>query len=418
LKYRKNHRKTQKQSEIGRGIEIALVMIWSPIDRILWGIALILSFICALKYLNLARIKENQYEKLISFGYSGIFFGLTLCIVFGVVSESLIPGKFINGTFYGNYDAAFKNLYYIIIWKSTVVVFFAGFTFFFYAFEIIIKRTKFLITIFHCLFLTLILLLPLEFAYYIVFSIYIIFLSISFFGIMLYYTRSSRSEIKAISSFILLGEMLIMVGSFLISDYIKRLNFIPLVIGPLLWSIGTLFCIAPTMIKSESIVKYLKITGTSTIGVNGVFTSFLLFYNYSLESVIGLIIANVLTLLILISIIKSHEVKGENGELKDFIEAWTKPKKVTEEEVSISKERKICLVCKNELSRENYICPDCKTFYCAKCSKTLSDLENACWVCNTPFDVSKTSKPFKKEGQAIDLEISEKPQKKPQTPKN
>jgi len=90
-----------------------------------------------------------------------------------------------------------------------------------------------------------------------------------------------------------------------------------------------------------------------------------------------------------------------------------RPDQITEEEVSISKEKKICLVCKNELLREIYICPDCKTFYCKKCSKTLSDLENACWVCETPFDVSKPSKPFKKEEQVIDLELLEKSQKKP-----
>ncbi|MFX1279359.1 MAG: hypothetical protein ACFFA3_08070 [Promethearchaeota archaeon] len=65
---------------------------------------------------------------------------------------------------------------------------------------------------------------------------------------------------------------------------------------------------------------------------------------------------------------------------------------ITEEEVSISKEKKICLVCKGKLARELYMCPECSTFYCLKCISKLTDLENACWVCETPFDETKPIK--------------------------
>ncbi|MFX1338925.1 MAG: hypothetical protein ACFFDK_09975 [Promethearchaeota archaeon] len=75
----------------------------------------------------------------------------------------------------------------------------------------------------------------------------------------------------------------------------------------------------------------------------------------------------------------------------------TRPEKITEEEVSISKEKKICLVCKGKVSRAVYICPKCDALYCNNCSQALSNLENACWVCNTPFDESKPVKPYKKE---------------------
>ena len=78
---------------------------------------------------------------------------------------------------------------------------------------------------------------------------------------------------------------------------------------------------------------------------------------------------------------------------------FAKPQKVTEEEVSISKEKKICLVCKGKLARYNiFLCPECNTFYCSKCAHALSDLENACWVCEVPFDESKPVRlPEKKE---------------------
>jgi hypothetical protein len=85
-----------------------------------------------------------------------------------------------------------------------------------------------------------------------------------------------------------------------------------------------------------------------------------------------------------------------------------RPDLLTEEEVTISKEKKICLVCKGKLSgfKLAYICSDCGTLYCESCARILSDLENACWVCNNPFDESKPSKPFQKEEQE-GLEIKE-----------
>lgn len=81
-----------------------------------------------------------------------------------------------------------------------------------------------------------------------------------------------------------------------------------------------------------------------------------------------------------------------------------RPAHITEEEVSISKERKVCLVCKGKLAKLLYMCPDCNSFYCVNCSEALSNAENACWVCDAPFDDYRLSKPFKKE-EKLDIEI-------------
>lgn len=74
-----------------------------------------------------------------------------------------------------------------------------------------------------------------------------------------------------------------------------------------------------------------------------------------------------------------------------------KKEDITEEEVSISKEKKICLVCKGKVFGFNSFICKCDTIYCQKCARTLSDLENMCWVCGTPFDESKPVKPYKEE---------------------
>jgi len=82
-----------------------------------------------------------------------------------------------------------------------------------------------------------------------------------------------------------------------------------------------------------------------------------------------------------------------------------KPKEITEEEVSISKEKKICLVCKGKVGGFNFVCNECGAFYCDNCVKSLIELENMCWVCNTPFDESKPSKPYEKEDKELELKI-------------
>jgi len=80
------------------------------------------------------------------------------------------------------------------------------------------------------------------------------------------------------------------------------------------------------------------------------------------------------------------------------------PQKITEEEITYFKEKKICLVCKGNIEGfNNYICPKCEVLYCENCARTLIDLENTCWVCESPLDKSKPSKPFKRKEDEIPI---------------
>jgi hypothetical protein len=93
--------------------------------------------------------------------------------------------------------------------------------------------------------------------------------------------------------------------------------------------------------------------------------------------------------------------------LPNFLGALTRRQSLTEEEVSISKEKKICLVCKSKLAKHIFLCSECGALYCFNCSETLSNSENACWACETPFNELKPSKPFKLEQQEIIAESSD-----------
>ncbi|MHA2130686.1 MAG: hypothetical protein ACW99L_11990 [Promethearchaeota archaeon] len=64
---------------------------------------------------------------------------------------------------------------------------------------------------------------------------------------------------------------------------------------------------------------------------------------------------------------------------------------IKEEKVTIHKEKKICLVCRGEVLKHSYIC-ECGSLYCESCADAISNIENVCWACNSPIDLSKTIK--------------------------
>ncbi len=112
---------------------------------------------------------------------------------------------------------------------------------------------------------------------------------------------------------------------------------------------------------------------------------------------------------IAINVIKAYRtpkslLEDEKNELRDFIRVFSKPQQITEEQVQFYKQKKICLVCKSHISRINYMCPECDALYCIKCSNALGNLENACWVWNTPFDESRPIQPHEVVEKALGLE--------------
>ncbi|MBY8987588.1 MAG: tetratricopeptide repeat protein, partial [Candidatus Lokiarchaeota archaeon] len=76
------------------------------------------------------------------------------------------------------------------------------------------------------------------------------------------------------------------------------------------------------------------------------------------------------------------------------------PAFITEDQVTIHKERKICLICRGEVLRFSYIC-ECGVIYCDNCARAVTDLENVCWVCDVPIDYSKPVKIIKEETESI-----------------
>lgn len=183
------------------------------------------------------------------------------------------------------------------------------------------------------------------------------------------------------------------------------------------WALFLGFGLVYQSIKSKGIVRkklllvslgiltmalFSAVDGLTTLGVVLVFIRILIIIGY---------------LLIYLGL-KEESVEPKEKKKKEVLieksifRLSKRPDQITEEEVSISKERKICLVCKGKVGGFSFICNECGTFYCEKCAKAMMNLENVCWVCNTPFDQSKPSEPYLKEEEGPELKLSEDIQKK------
>ena len=64
---------------------------------------------------------------------------------------------------------------------------------------------------------------------------------------------------------------------------------------------------------------------------------------------------------------------------------------ITEEDVQVFKEQRICLVHKGTIEGYIFSCPGCGAFYCVKCVEALVDIENMCWSCQEVLDPNKPS---------------------------
>lgn len=375
-------------------------MVWNPVFLYLSGMLNLLIVICGIQHLVKGKKNDNKDEKLILFGFSAMFFCFALGAILLLLSLSFLPGTYTNDTFYVDYDN--RNFQYEILIRIGMCSIFSGFIFSFFTIEKALKNTKYVLSILSCSGVVIIAFLP--------FNLFLIFIGIvymtnlsSFLILLLLYTKWSRLEFKAVTAFILLGIILITFsGSLRVAIPSGRGNNIFLIIEPIAGICAFLSILTPTIIdpkKYSNALKYWKNLGALIIGLQISFVFIHIIFEFPViltsSAIFFLILVSFFVLYTIYSIkTQMRSERNPNAKEIDLIKIITKPQKVTEEEVSISKERKVCLVCKNKISRVNYICPGCDTHYCVNCSDALSDTENACWVCGTPFDESK---PVKKD---------------------
>jgi tetratricopeptide (TPR) repeat protein len=96
-----------------------------------------------------------------------------------------------------------------------------------------------------------------------------------------------------------------------------------------------------------------------------------------------------------------------------------KAEEVEEEEMTVYKEKRICLVHKGPIEGYMFMCPDCGAFYCVKCVDALIEIENFCWSCERPLDPTKPTQKedMMKEEEEIKIDEGAKRKSPKKAPK-
>jgi len=113
--------------------------------------------------------------------------------------------------------------------------------------------------------------------------------------------------------------------------------------------------------------------------------------------IIAMVIAVSLMLYLRSSKLKARALREKESELLVL------KNDITEDDIKIAKERRICLVHKGPITGFSFICPECGAIYCQKCVEAIQEIENTCWSCNTSLDPTKPSKAIKKKEVTEDI---------------
>jgi len=403
------------------------IIILDPVNRYLWAMATFILILCGIHYIYRGRKKEEMNDKRIMYGFGGFWLGLGITRILFYFSDFFIQGNYTGHIYTGVYSDKISPYYEIAV-QGGYICWIIGMLLFFYEFERVISKTKYIFTLFNLCSVFLAFILPFDlsraFIYLLaVMNIFIILL------ILIWFSKRSSREFQAVSSLMLVGLFLFFIGWAADASVIKESNIIHPNIPPILIIVGALVAISPTIINPEAFSKSITnwtiflvfnfilivFVLMAAVGLNLLATYKLPFGFTILGWVIcGLFIISIVYLIFrIIKLIKPPKVLGQytidEKEKLEFLKGFTKRKKITEEEVALYKEKKICLVCKGKIGGFNvFLCPKCDVLYCGKCAQVLSTLENICWICNTPLDETKPVRKIEKEEE---LKIETLPKK-------
>jgi hypothetical protein len=382
-------------------------MLWGSLDRLLWGMAITLLIIGAGLYIYRGKQRQNSSERIFMYGFAGLLIGIAIDRTIYFMADFLIPGYFKNFMFYGTTtgDAIYLGAYeiiYIDFLRLVGISHVIGFIIFFISYRKSRNNSVYPFILLE-VFFVVILLNANEVGFWYS-NVIFITNSVIYIGLLIRFTKWSKFEFKSISSLLMAGYILFAESFNLNSGWVRSYNVIPLYIPPIINMVGTGLMILPIVINPkyfEEAIRNWSILGIITVGFVVFIEVILIIYNFSIWLILVggiLVIACVLIFYRTINNIRIEKSQKKPVESVDVLSMFTKPKRLTEEEVSVAKEKKICLVCKGKVARFNiFICPECDSLYCEKCARTLGDLENTCWVCETALDESKPIKKVEEE---------------------
>lgn len=381
-------------------------MVFNIQSLLLWGAVLATLFGCVVLYIFRGLRKDRLNEKILMMGFSSYLLGYFLFyFIMTFIWFTMLPGQYVvpTNTFFSDY-VAFESEGGVIgnFLKASFISLLFGITGLIFAFEFNIRKTRYILTLANLILIAIFILISPSLTTYDEIclmpamlgniNMYILII------IIIYFTKSAKPQLKAVSSLVCFGFFFLTYSFMFCAPEVMEHLKVHLTIPPITCIVGAVICISPTLMGEERIFKLSQnrtlwlVLGSFSLLVQGIFVVLALYYQISPNFWAGGILFGIFFIILLGRILKTTRIQKnifKKQQSTRLLSAFTKPARITEEEISISKERQTCLVCKGKLTRLMFICPSCGAFYCIKCANSLVNIENACWVCENPIDETK-----------------------------
>lgn len=371
---------------------------------------------CSVNYLYRGYKREHSKEKLLMYGFASFFVGATLQRIFFFISDYHIEGSYLGHSYYGESLTNLSPTFEILLLYGTISLF-SGLALFYFTFEKLVKSTRYFLTFLTLIFIFITIFIDYSLNYYFFFGSMMITISI-----LIWLSIKSTEEFQTVSALMLIGFGLFWLELVANSRVLRQILNLSPALAPFITIIGLLIVLSPEYINPEILSKSRPfIPWLSLIIGCGIWLIFSLYFLFNpllpfiffIANLIGIFPLTSMIIYSIIQIIKilkgEEDIKGfiidkvKKGKFQDFLSMFTKPKKITEDEVTFYREQKICLVCKGKVGGFNFICSKCDALYCEKCAQALITLENACWVCESAIDESKPVKILKEKEEEVEL---------------
>jgi len=306
-------------------------MIFNPVSLLLWGFLIIITGIAALLYYYRGTGIENQEDKIVMFGFTGLLIGIALNRLFAYMTHFNVPGDYIDHTFYGDYGNPYP--FFLTLLNLGFISLGMGYSAFIYGFEYKFKKSKYILTLTGlALNILVVLISPLR----IVSTIYFQTISIV---ILLMFARWSNLESKTIYYILLFGFALFGIALVLDTGDVKDLNVIPLFLSPLLYIGAICTIILPIKINPKHFrnsIKYLFFSGTLIILTMTFIITYIFFIAIPIS--LSIIVLNFLLLSVILFIYSIKDLRSQMNiesltKTHDFLSVFKRPDKITQEAV-------------------------------------------------------------------------------------
>ncbi|MFX1489464.1 MAG: sensor histidine kinase [Promethearchaeota archaeon] len=318
-----------------------VVMIWDPFEIFLWGIAIAIALICGIYFLRIGKKRELFNEQIIMLGLGSLPLGFALALSFTLFQSFQISGDFNYDslTFCGVYNG--ESFLYEIFGRLSYISLGIGGLVFILAFEIIVKRTKYLLSISFLLIIVIEFVFPFNITRNLFNYLLLPGLIFSVPLILYFYTKWSHLEFKAVSSFLLFGFILFMISLNLAKRAHKLLDVFPLFLSPLVLIIGCCFTLVPIIINPKALsgaLRYWILFAILTIPLLFSILIIDIFNELNLIFIlefIGAILYVYILFFLVIREIRTERISVTQGmhiddDIEtDFLEMFTRPQKVS-----------------------------------------------------------------------------------------